>query len=91
MNVEKNYPAKVDDGALDAIRSLCVGDVYSPRAMSTCCGFYYGQRVTPQTGPFAYHVGEYDGVASRHREAAVFNLFGKDQRVFFKAGELVAA
>lgn len=90
LNVDRDYPARVDDGALDAIRTMCIGDVYSPRAVEMQ-GFVYGQRVAPQTGPLAYHVGRYDGVASKHREAALFNLFGKDQRIFFKSGELIAA
>lgn len=90
MNVDKNYPAVVDDGALDAIRSMCIGDIYSPIA-ATKQGFFYGQRVTPKDGPLAYHVGRYDGGASKHRDAALFNIFGREQRVVFKAGELIAA
>jgi Transcription termination factor nusG len=91
LNVEKLYPARVDDKALDAIRAMCVDNVYSPRAVASSCGFVYGQRVTSEHGPLAYKVGRYDGAASRHREVAMFNLFGREQRIVFKAGELIAA
>ena len=91
MDVDKLFPAKVCDSALDYIRSMCVNDVYCPRVVEGRKGFLYGQRVTPKEGPMAYHVGLYDGVRSRHREVALFNLFGREQRITFKAGDLVAA
>lgn len=91
IDVDKMFPAIVVDEALDAIRSMCVNNVYCPRIVEARKGFVYGQRVTTETGPMAYHVGRYDGITSKRREAALFNLFGREQRVTFKAGELIAA
>ena len=76
---------------LERIRSLCVNGVYLPKEIETRRGFVYGQRVSPQSGPLAFHVGRYDGVASKRREAAMFSLFGREQRIMFKAGVLLAA
>jgi len=87
MDAEKTFPAKIEDGTLETFRAYCA----CPKAVEARKGFVYGQRVAPQTGPLAYHVGSYDGVASRHREAAVFNLFGREQRIVFKSGDLIAA
>ena len=91
LDVNKMFPAVVDDEALDDIRSMCINNVYSPRVVNARKGFVYGQRVTTETGPFAYHIGRYDGIHSRQREVALFNLFGREQKVAFKAGELIAA
>ena len=88
MDAEKTFPAKVDSKALESFRSFCA---LPKDNVAVRKGFVYGQRVAPQTGPLAYHVGSYDGPASRHREAAVFNLFGREQRVVFKSGDLIAA
>lgn len=91
LDADKLFPAQVEDAALDAIRSMCVDNVYSPCAVESRNGFFYGQRVTIETGPMAYHIGRYDGHASKNRDAALFNLFGREQRVTFKTGELIAA
>jgi transcription antitermination factor NusG len=85
------FPALVNVEQLEALRSMCVNGVYNKRVVETKRGLVYGQRVTPSTGPLYAHVGRYDGMASKHREAAVFTLFGRDQRLMFKAGDLLAA
>ena len=84
-------PAVVDHEQLMKLRSVCVNGIYNQQVVETGRGFVYGQRVTPQSGPLAFHVGRYDGRASKNREAAVFNLFGREQKLFFKAGDLLAA
>lgn len=86
-----NEPAVVVEKELSDIRSLCVGNIYCPRVVRSKNGFYYGQRVTPKEGPFAYHVGFFEGVKSRNREVALFKLFGREQKVTFKSGDLIAA
>jgi transcription antitermination factor NusG len=74
---------------MEHLRSLCDGDIFRKTEVEKS-GFRYGQKVTPQTGPFAFHVGRYEGKTKRH-ETALFVLFGREQKVKFKRGELVAA
>lgn len=84
-------PLVIDPKQMETLRALCTDDIYSKTVNETKRGFVYGQRVTPSDGPFAYHIGTYDGVASRHREVAVFNCFGREQKIMFKSGALQAA
>lgn len=89
MDVDKLLPAKVENDKLESFRAFCAEtpeDIVGVRK-----GFVYGQRVTPQRGPLAYHVGSYDGITSHHREAAMFKLFGREQRIVFRSGDLIAA
>jgi len=84
-----NAPAVIQQSVIDALRSHCTNNIYrEPKgAMKSLA---YGQRVTPRAGPLAKHIGTYDGV-TRKREAAIFLLFGQEQRVLFKRGDLLAA
>jgi len=56
---------------------------------SVVAGFNYGDKVIPKQGPLAGHVGTFDKSTQRG-DSALFVLFGREQRVMFKAGELVA-
>ena len=80
-------PAVVDPRQLASLRDQCINGVYQKPEVPRK-GFTYGQKVTPNHGPLAFHVGKYDGVVKDHREAAIFQLFGRDQRLIFKAGVL---
>lgn len=82
------YPAQVLPSELERLQSFYGTDVYRPVERIT--KFDYGQRVTPKEGPFAYHVGRYEGKTKRG-DAALFQLFGQEQRVLFKKGSLIAA
>lgn len=86
---ELGYPAQVLPHELDRMRSMCDSGVYRS-SMVEDVGFSYGQRVSPKTGPLAYHVGRYDKKTKRG-DSALFVLFGQEQRVVFKQGELLAA
>lgn len=89
---EITQPLVIESRQFQTLLELCTVDgIYSKRVNETKKGFVYGQRVTPSDGPFAYHIGRYDGVASRKREAAIFNCFGREQKIMFKAGQLLAA
>lgn len=84
-------PAIVIPSQMRAIQALCVNGMYQLASAPTPAGFSYGQRVTPTSGPLEHHIGRYDGTRSRHRDVAFFNLFGREQKITFKAGELIAA
>ena len=83
------YPAQVLPYELDRMRSMCDGNAYRSSVVEKG-GFEYGQRVSPKAGPLAYHVGRYDK-KTRRGDSALFVLFGQEQRVLFKQGELLAA
>lgn len=53
-------------------------------------GLQYGQKVTPKDGVWFGHFGSYDS-AYKNREFALFSLFGREARVSFKQGDLLAA
>lgn len=80
------YPASVKQHEIDMLKAQCdVNDIMvEPKDQ-----FMYGQRVSPRSGPFAYHVGRYEH-KTRRGDTAMFLLFGRDQKVEFQAGELVA-
>ncbi len=87
-----NKPALVDAKEIEAVRAICVNGVYRNPEIQTDGMLRYGQRVrTKADGPFAWQVGTYDGRVGRKKEAAIFYLFGRDQRVVFKRGQLIAA
>jgi len=83
------FPAQVLPSEIEYLRALCVNGVYSPRAIKKR-GFEFGDKVTPREGPLAFHVGKYDKGGKRS-DSAFFLIFGREQRVVFKAGELIAA
>ena len=87
---ESDYPARVLPHEVEWIKAQCVNGVYRPRMIESQRGFTYGQRVTPIEGPFAYHVGRYDHRTKRG-DTALFVLFGQEQKVTFKPGDLIAA
>ncbi len=90
LNAEKDQPALVKEDQIEAIKAICVNGVYREPIVEAA-PLVYGQRVTPKTGPLHSHVGRYDGRKGKKREAALFMLFGREQRITFKKGELVAA
>jgi transcription antitermination factor NusG len=84
-----NIPAVVDEDRLEHIRAMCINGIY--REPRPSFSLHYGQRVTVRRGPLVAFSGIYDGPVSKRREAAIFCLFGREQRVVFKKGELLAA
>lgn len=89
LTAESN-PARVDSRVVEYLSEHCVNGIYQPKTSGTCNGFTYGQRVRPLVGPLAGHTGIFDGTIKRNREAALFFLFGRQQRIVFKHGELEA-
>lgn len=95
---EEQCPAIADPAQIRAMQEFCCGEMYQ-KPVRLPDDLVYGQRVTTTTGPFAYHVGRYDGPmprkrgkrGKRRREAALFDIFGREQRVVFAAGSLIAA
>jgi len=87
---ELGFPAQVLPSEMDRLHAMCPdGCLHS--IMEDESGFTYGQRVTPKDGPFVYYTGRYDGKANkRGDEAALFLCFGREQRVVFKPGDLLA-
>jgi hypothetical protein len=83
-------PALVDNRQLDAVRMMCNADVLRTPNQITPRGFIYGQKVSPRSGPLVDYVGTYDG-PKKGRDIALFFLFGREQRVMFRKGELLAA
>jgi hypothetical protein len=86
---EKGFPAQVLPKEVECIRQLCPDNVFRENVIQFN-GFIYGQRVTPKAGPLAFHVGRFDS-SKRHSELAIFTLFGQDQKVVFRKGDLIAA
>jgi len=86
---ELGFPAQVLPREVERMRAMCDGDAYRSSVVEES-GFCYGQRVSPKAGPLAYHVGRYDK-KTRRGDFAMFVLFGQEQRVIFKQGELEAA
>lgn len=80
-------PIRVDPRELQEVRDRCDrnGVIESPSAGSA---FKYGDEVYVEEGPLAFMRGTYDGTVGKKREAAKFFLFGREQRVTFKVGEL---
>lgn len=88
---EYPVPALVDPNEIEYLKSQCVNNVYRAADETVLGGFIYGQRVRPKTGPLEWHVGMYDGYAGKKKYAALFNIFGREQRVLFSKGDLIAA
>ena len=85
-----DYPAQVLPHEMERLRAFYGNGIYRKPEKIIKSGFTYGEKVTPKSGPFALHTGKYDG-KTRRGDAAVFLLFGREQRVTFKQGELIAA
>lgn len=77
------YPAQVLPHELERLQQF----VPSPETSE----FEYGEEVTPQEGPFAFHIGRYDRKTNKGDDVVFFTLFGREQRVTFKSGELIKA
>lgn len=86
---ESGWPAQVLPCELQRLRELCPDGV-ARKSDQVIAGFKYGDKVMPNDGPFHFHVGTYEG-KTRRGDAARFTLFGREQRVIFKPGTLVAA
>lgn len=87
---EIGIPAQVLPSEMERMRAMCDGNIVRASSQKIKNGFEYGERVTLESGPFAFHVGRYDR-KTRRGDAALFFMFGREQRVLFKAGELKAA
>lgn len=87
MNCD-GFPAQVLPEELKRLHEMC-DDAGIHHPVKYNGEFEYGQRVTPKTGPFAYHIGRYDK-KTRRGDSALFSLFGREQRVIFKKGDLLA-
>ena len=90
-----NFPAQVLPSEMDRLRGMCSPDgMYRSASAPEAGGFEYGQRVSPKSADhfFSCQVGRYDGkVGKKGRgDAALFLLFGRDTRVVFNRGDLVA-
>lgn len=88
MNCE-GFPAQVLSGELKRMHDMCddAGVYHSEVVVDE---FQYGQRVTPRDGPFINFVGTFDYKNKRGEDVARFTLFGHDQKVIFKNGDLLA-
>ena len=88
LDSDRLEPLTVDPKQLQAVRNRCdrngvVRDLEPPRA-----GLRYGDGVFVENGPLAFLHGTYDGQVGRHKEAALFVMFGRERRVMFPVGEL---
>jgi transcription antitermination factor NusG len=86
-------PSLIEPERLDYLRTFCDGNLFKPPGAEVVkpAALVYGQHVSPKTGPFQDFIGTYDGLAPRKMEAAIFFMFGREQRVEFKRGDLIAA
>ena len=85
MLTNNGDPVRVLQYELDNLRSLCPNGVM--RQVTSDSGFIRGQLVTTHQGAFAERVMRYEK-QDRHGDMAIFSLFGREQRVVFKQGEL---
>lgn len=92
-DTEGEYPAPAlaCPKQIEYIKTQCVNNIYRSTDDKVRGGFVYGQHVRPKEGPLEWHVGAYDGRAGKNKYAALFNIFGREQRVIFKRGDLIAA
>lgn len=87
---ELGFPAQVLPIEMDRLHEMCPNNIYHS-SETVSGGFEYGQRVTPAAGPLVYQTGRYEGRANKRGDhAALFILFGREQRVVFKNGDLIA-
>lgn len=87
------FPAQVVPAEMERLRRACDGTVFRAATAfdESISGFEYGQRVRPASTEhfFASQVGRYEG-KSKRGDTALFSLFGREQRVEFKNGDLLA-
>lgn len=83
-------PLLVCPKEVDYIRAQCDGSIVRA-SENVVSGFTYGDKVMPKSGPFMHSVGSYESAFGKHREVATFVLFGKERKLTFKSGELIAA
>lgn len=86
---EAGYPAQVLPRELERLRAMCDGDVLRVVEPDVKKEVKYGDPVKATSGPFANHFGRYLEKTKRG-DAALFFLFGREQRVEFKRGDLIA-
>ena len=85
------FPAQVLPSELNRMHEMCdESDVYHSAIIDNG-GFEYGQNVIPKGGPFADHIGKFDSRNKRGDLVALFTLFGRDQKLTFRSGDLLAA
>ena len=84
-------PVLVSQKIVDDVKSRCdrEGMFIVPKKRFNL--FRKGASVRPKFGPFYGITGLYDGSLAHEREAALFNLLGREVRVCFKQGDLTAA
>ncbi len=88
---EVGMPAQVLAVEMEKLRAMCDGDVYRSSVIDNDgSGFEYGQKVTPREGPFVFHIGQYESRNKRGDLTAIFRMFGREQKVTFKSGDLLA-
>lgn len=85
---ELGYPAQVLPRELDRLRSMCDGVVFREVKIAPV-EFEYGQKVMVKEGPFISHIGKYDHKA-KDGDVALFVLFGREQKLKFATGDLIA-
>jgi transcription antitermination factor NusG len=90
LHPESLRPWLVNAADLDRVRALCDGHNVVHEPIKPVRGLCYGDLVYPKDGPLANIRGVYDAKVGKKREAAVFNMFGREQRVVFRRGELQA-
>lgn len=83
-------PALACSKQVEYLQSQCVNNIYRSAYDRLSGRFVYGQRVRPKHGPFEFKVGRFDGYAGKKKYAAMFDVFGREQRIVFSRGELVA-
>ena len=84
-----NTPARASDAEIAKIRARCTHDDILIVKKHT--GFLIGENVRPTSGPFQNFVGRFDSEHAGFRVSALLNLFGREVKVSFKQGDLVAA
>lgn len=89
MNCD-GFPAQVVMSELQRMHEMCDDCGTFKSSITESGGFEYGQDVTPNGGPFAHYVGKYESRNKRGEDIALFSLFGQDQKVVFKPGDLLA-
>jgi transcription antitermination factor NusG len=89
MNCD-SLPAQVLPDEMKRMHDMCDDAGVYHSEIVEAGGFLYGQSVTPRDGPFLNFVGKYDSQNKRGELIADFTLFGRDQKVTFKNGDLLA-
>lgn len=90
LNPETLHPWHVDSDQLDAVRALCDHNVmHKQEDVEMARQLMYGDPVSPKSGPLAGLRGVYEGKLNKHRESARFIMFGREQKIVFKVGELI--